>query len=73
MPDGEQSFKSEPLKGGLVGTEVEAGVGEDSALLLWASSVPVRSLLTDRILPERVPLFFCSSSFPRPPFELTTI
>lgn len=37
MSDGEESFKSELLKDGLVGTEVEAGKGEDSALHIWDS------------------------------------
>lgn len=37
MSDGEESFKSEPLKDGLVGTEVEAGKGEDLAIHIWAS------------------------------------
>jgi hypothetical protein len=35
MSDGEERFESESLKDRLVGSEGEAGKGEDSALHIW--------------------------------------
>lgn len=64
MSDGEESFKTEPPKDALVGVELEAGKGGDSALHIWDSPrwpmppfphVEMREWATFRLCPFVIP------------------